>query len=116
MILAIFDRCVASAKAGSVPDILSDPIQVSACKVVVSGILINAIGTYKQITLSIEGSYDGMVYYEVPSAYVAVGTVPGSGASPIVTIDYAYIRIRAQVNQGGGDSTALFSAWLVFES
>ena len=121
--IRLYDRAFLSKESGFVERCNSHAVPVEGNSVRVNATLINSSGNGEQLVLQLEGTYDGQVWLtnNLTNAAISFGpnpTTPNvSQSTSLVTLDYAFVRLRATVSQSvGSDAKALFDAEVVFSN
>jgi len=109
----VFRNQFVSKASGAGNQITSQSVTVNGNKAVLSATVQNATGiTTGQFVTKLQGSYDGISWEDVTSGSISTMTGLGYADVAVADIDYAYLRVLAEVNAGTG--SVLFDAGIAF--
>jgi len=111
----MFSRAWLSNVSGYVERANSHALAPPAESVIIHGTVVNAEGSTWSLELQLETSYDGQVWKTHGSALTITTSDPQAKSSvSAITLDEAYVRLRANFVTSEGTGSVLFDARLVF--
>lgn len=109
---AVFRAHILSTTAGESSLVSSAPIAPEGNRAVLAVTIINATNAVSTATWKLQGSYDGKLWKDVTGGSIASFASFGSKVSGGVTIDYAFVRVFAEIT--GTSQVVLFDATIAW--
>lgn len=109
---AVFRGHVLSTTAGESSLVSSTPIAPEGNRAVLAVTIINATSAVSAATWKLQGSYDGKLWRDVTGGSIAAFTSFGSKVTGSTTIDYAFVRVFAEIT--GTNQAVLFDATIAW--